>query len=79
MWFSQDSNYEAIHYNHKESLIIVPRNRTAKSHKVGLDRVILFQGLKPPKELPVTHPESPAFALKNRVRPQRKPSLPQVC
>ena len=39
---------------------------------------IFLQGIKPAKEIAVTVPESPAFALRSRVRPQRKPSLPQV-
>ena len=47
--------------------------------KYGVILYTMFlQGIKPAKEIAVTVPESPAFALRSRVRPQRKPSLPQV-
>ena len=47
--------------------------------KYGVIHYTMFlQGIKPAKEIAVTVPESPAFALRSRVRPQRKPSLPQV-
>ena len=47
--------------------------------KYVVNRCAMFlQGIKPAKEIAVTVPESPAFALRSRVRPQRKPSLPQV-
>lgn len=49
-------------------------------HIMHILYTFLYQGVKPAKSLPLTQPQSPAFALRQRVRlPMPKEEEEEVC